>query len=324
MRKLSLPILLILMLSSCSDGDLQIETIDFDEGSIQFCDEGQEDTETTLFFKINGDEVLILDLQANLIENAPSDGTITSTIDSQSDLSYRLFSDDVNQSYFCDEIPPVTPTVIEEITATAGIVQITSSLDTVNRTTKTYNHAFTISEVTLVNSLGESITDQTGIDFGDYETDVESSVALVFSNFDSIDISACDTVGETIVLTKVLNDEYISLAIPTSLLANVATEEDTPREVDLSESIIFKNGIARVAVTTDSVCSGIATSELENEFSTTEGKVSVVTVASEPNADGIITYTHTISLSEFVLQDLNGSNAGTIVSYTFGVFATTS
>lgn len=323
MRKLSLPILLILILSSCSDGDLQIETIDFDEGSIQFCDDGQEDTETTLFFKINGDEVLILDLQANLIENGPSDGTITSTIDSQSDLSYRLFSDDVTQSYFCSEIPPITPTVIEEIIATAGIVEIISSLDTVNRTTKTYNHAFTISEVTLVNSLGESITDQTGIDFGDYETDVESSVALVFSNFASIDINECDTASETIVLTKVLNDEYLSLAIPTSLLANVATG-DTPREADLSESIIFKNGIARVAVTTDSACTGIAASELENEFSTTEGKVSVSTVASEPNTDGIITYTHTISLSEFVLQDLNGSNAGTIAAYTFGVFTTTS
>ncbi|UII75244.1 hypothetical protein LV716_13375 [Flagellimonas sp. HMM57] len=325
MRNIFLPVLFLCLLYSCGDGDLQIEAVDFDEGSIQFCDQGQDDTETTLLFKINSDETLILDLQANLIENAPSDDPILSSIPTQSNLTYRLFSDDVTQAYFCDEIPPSTPTVTEEISATGGTVQIISTLDTVSRTSKVYNHEIRILEVTLVNSQGESLTDQTGIDFGEYTTTEESSVAQFFANFEDVTINSCEDTGENTVLTKILNDEYLNLTIPTSLLANSETGE-TPREATLSESIIFKNGTALTTVTTDSVCAGIEAINLENEFSTTEGTVSVSTTASEPNTEGVITYTHTISLSDFALQDLNEANAGTFEEepYVFGTFTTTS
>lgn len=310
------------MFLSCSDGNLQIEAVDFDGGSIQFCDEGQEDTETTLFFKINGDEVLILALQANLIGNRPSTNPITTNIGSGSSLTYRLLSDAVDQSYICGDVPPVSPTVVEEIPATGGTVQITTSLDTASRTSKIYNHEFLIPEVTLVNSLGESLTDQTGIEFGDYKTIQQSSVELVFSNFVDTTIDSCEITGETIELTKVLDDEFISLTVPLSLIANVETD-DTPRQAFLNANTMFKNGIAKKIVTTDDVCNGISSAELENEFSTTEGTVSVVTVVSGPDSEGVITYTHTISLMDFVLQDINGASLSAIDSYVFGNYVTT-
>ncbi|AWX43360.1 hypothetical protein HME9304_00348 [Flagellimonas maritima] len=323
MKKNFFPILAVCFLAACGDGDLQIEAIDFDEGSIQFCSGGQEDTETTLFFKIIGDETLILDLQASLIENEPSDDPIISTIPAQSNLTYRLFSDDVTQAYFCGEVPPATPTVVEEVLATGGSVQIITTLDTISRTTKTYNHEITILEVTLENSLGETITDQTGIEFGNYTTTEDSSVGLIFSNFNNVTISSCEVTNENITLVKVLNDEFLSFTLPISLLENSETGE-TPREASLSETIVFKNGTAISAVTVDSVCAG-SLSDLENEFSTTEGTVSVTTTASEPNSEGVVTYTHTISLVNFTLQDLNGANAGTFDDepYVFGEFTTT-
>lgn len=323
MRKLFFLGVCFTMFWSCSDGDLQIEAIDFDEGSIQFCS-GQEDIETTLFFKINTSEALILDLQSNLIKNEPSQSPITSSIGSQSSLTYRFFSGEVASSYFCSEIPPASPTVIEEINATDGVVQIISTLDTVTRSTKTYNHVFTITEVVLTNGSNESIIDQTGIDFGDYETSVESSVGLIFTNFEDISINSCGVSNDQIVLSKVLKDEFLSLTMPVSLLENVETG-DTPREMDLSETIVFRNGISSSILSSETVCAGIDTSELKNEFSTTEGKISVTTTASEPDENSIVTYTHTISLTNFVLQDMNGSSAGTFEeAYVFGTFTTTS
>lgn len=323
MRKLFFLGVCLTILWSCSDGDLQIEAIDFDEGSIQFCS-GQVDIETTLFFKINSSEALILDLQSNLIKNEPSQSPITSTIGSRSSLTYRFFSGEVAKSYFCDEIPPASPSVIEEINATDGVIQIISTLDTVTKSTKTYNHAFNITEVVLTNGSGESIIDQTGIDFGDYKTSSKSSVALTFSNFKDLSINSCGVSNDLIVLTKILKDEFLSLTIPITLLENAETG-GTPREMDLSESVVFRNGISGSILSSETVCSGIDASQLRNEFSTTEGKVLVTTTASEPDENAIVTYTHTISLANFVLQDKNGSDAGTFDNaYVFGTFTTTS
>ena len=91
---------------SCSDGNLQIKTIDFDQQSLQFC--GTPTTSTELLFKINQAEVLILELQPGLLRNEPSTDTIVSSIPGESTLIYRALSDNASEAYFCDPIPPAT------------------------------------------------------------------------------------------------------------------------------------------------------------------------------------------------------------------------
>ena len=121
MKKIFIPITLILLILSCSDGDLEVETIDFDSVSIEYCDDPDASTSNVLF-KISGDEALILNLESGVLNNGVTGETITteSTISSESTLIYRIFSDDVDDSYFCDDIPPASPTVIEEIEAEDG------------------------------------------------------------------------------------------------------------------------------------------------------------------------------------------------------------
>jgi len=313
----------LLFISSCSDGDLQIEALDFDDGTIQFCSEGQDATETTLFFKIDGDEVLILDLQSGLLENEPSTTTISSTIGTNSDLTYRLFTGDVAQDYFCSTIPPADPMVIEEIVATDGLVQIVTTLDTVNRQTKTYNHAITIPELTMVNAAGESLIDQTGVDYGDYTSSLTSSLGQTFANFSEVNGEFCDTSASNLVLTRVLNDEYLILNFPASILVNEATGE-TPREVAIGETVGFVNGIALAATTTEAACAGYADTDLANKFLANAGTLQVVTVASEPDSNGAVTYTHTLTLVDLVFEDLNAASAGGVDSYVFGAVTTTS
>jgi len=152
---------------SCNDGDLQIETIDFDSVAISTC-ESTVTTSSTIFFKINSEEALILELQSGVLKNEVSDGEITSLVPSQSKITYRIFSDNVTSDYFCDAIPTTTPTVIEEIESEDGEVLITTILS--EGTTDTFEHTIQLSGITFITSTDQRITDLQINDFGTITT----------------------------------------------------------------------------------------------------------------------------------------------------------
>jgi hypothetical protein len=160
-------LLLFGLVCSCNDGDLQIETIDFDEISIQTC-ESTITTASTVFFKISGEEALILELQSGLLKNEVSPDTLISSFPAQSNLVYRIFTGTVNKSYFCDAIPPSEPLVLEEIEAVSGEVLV-STLQNPTDTTL-FEHTILLRNVTLLNAQGERITDTSINDFGTVST----------------------------------------------------------------------------------------------------------------------------------------------------------
>ncbi len=160
-----------LVFLSCDDGDLQIESINFDNVSVQACETVTIDTD--ILFKIDSDEALVLTLEKGLLlneETAP-DEPRTSNIDESSKLIYRIFNSTVSKNYFCDAIPPVEPEVLEEIPAVNGIVSI-STVAVIDESTQitTYEHTISISEMTMVNNKGERLTDLTDINFGTVTT----------------------------------------------------------------------------------------------------------------------------------------------------------
>ncbi|NNJ89476.1 MAG: hypothetical protein HKP53_08730 [Eudoraea sp.] len=161
-----LPIFVVLL--ACNDGDLQIESIEFDSVSIETC-ESSITTASTLFFKLNGEEALILELQSGILLNEVSQDTIVSTLPGQSNLIYRLFSGSVSSSYFCDAIPPTSPAVLEEIEAASGEVLI-STLQNPSDTTL-YEHTILLRNINLINEQGERITDISISEFGTITTE---------------------------------------------------------------------------------------------------------------------------------------------------------
>ncbi|WP_373071529.1 hypothetical protein [Zeaxanthinibacter enoshimensis] len=162
-----LTLLSAVLITACSDGDLQIETIDFDDTPVQFCD-SQTTTDSNFFFKISGDQALILVLQDGVLANEVSDGTIVSTVPGQSRLIYRIFSDDVSKSYFCDELPPAEPSVLEEVEAAAGEILVTTLQSESDSTV--FEHNIVLSNISLVNDKGERITDLRINNFGTITT----------------------------------------------------------------------------------------------------------------------------------------------------------
>ena len=173
MKKKLLFIFSFALILGCSDGDLQIETIDFDSVAIQDC-ANIDVTTGNVFFKISTTEALILELQSGVLNNGNSTTDTVETVSSipgNSQLVYRIFSDNVTSNYFCDDVPPATPTVIEEIEAADGSV-IIKSIANVDSTA--FSHTIQLSGISLVNAAGERITDLSISDFGEITTTISN------------------------------------------------------------------------------------------------------------------------------------------------------
>lgn len=152
---------------SCNDGDLQIETVDFDSiTTVQSCGDVSVSAANVLF-KINGDEALIVELPSGLLKNEVTTTDIESTVPSGTTITYRIFSDNVTTAYFCSAIPALTPSVIEEIEAQTGTIFIT----TLAGEGDTFEHTIRLSEISFVNESGNTrITDQQINEFGTVTT----------------------------------------------------------------------------------------------------------------------------------------------------------
>ena len=150
----------------CNDGDLQIETVDFDSiETVQSCDTVSVSTENVLF-KINGDEALIVTLPSGLLKNEVSTTELTSAVPGSSQISYRIFSETVTSTYFCDSPPPLTPTVLEEIEAEGGSIIITTTTED----SITFTHTIQLNGITFLNENGSRITDLQVSEFGSVTT----------------------------------------------------------------------------------------------------------------------------------------------------------
>lgn len=159
-------LILFTCLLSCDDGDLTIETIDFDSIElVESCDT-ISGTDANVLFKINVDEALILELPAGLLKNEESSGVISSGISGTTKLTYRIFTDNVTNNYFCDQVPPVAPAVSEEVIAENGVILITTTAVDA----ETFQHVIELSEISFITEDGSRITDLQISKFGTVTT----------------------------------------------------------------------------------------------------------------------------------------------------------
>ncbi|SDL92839.1 hypothetical protein [Kriegella aquimaris] len=158
----------LVLLTSCNDGDLQIETLDFDTiTTIGTCQTVDVSTANVLF-KINDDEALILELSSGLLTNeiVTDDKVSLVTASGPSKVIYRIFSGTVTNNYFCDDIPLTEPTVIEEIIAEQGEILVT----TATTDEKTYVHTLKLSNISFVTGNNTRITNLSINNFGTVST----------------------------------------------------------------------------------------------------------------------------------------------------------
>jgi hypothetical protein len=133
MKKLLSLIFAASLLFACDDGEIIVTDFNFDNPQLQLCG----DETSHVLFKLNNTGVNeAIAFRFNLQTPEPGfftmeEGQLTIPINATNQVLYRVFDSEVDNSYFCNEIPPVSPRVIEEYrSTTGGQVVITSTLTT--------------------------------------------------------------------------------------------------------------------------------------------------------------------------------------------------
>ncbi|UYW01733.1 hypothetical protein K5I29_02065 [Flavobacterium agricola] len=162
----------IALLTSCDDGDIVIESLNFGNAQITTCVAAP----TGLLFKTNAQELLLIDVPANLFGNQLSTAENPKTYTLQAnkqEIIYRQYSGNVNSSAICSAIPPASPTVSDQwLGQPGGVIEvITSEVFTTNTTTGVttvsgYSHVIRFRNVQLRNEQSSFVYEM--YNFGEY------------------------------------------------------------------------------------------------------------------------------------------------------------
>jgi hypothetical protein len=175
MRKILGLLSCILFISSCDDGNMTTEGVNFDPAApVKTCSANEG-----LYYKINGPEALILQTPPTSFANevTPENQPRIVLIDNNSTkVLLRSFNVTVSDSYFCSVIPPSTPAVTEEWNALSGVagqsgyIEITTTAitDQNTQTTTGYNHKILFKNITFANSKSSFVYDN--YVYGNYVT----------------------------------------------------------------------------------------------------------------------------------------------------------
>jgi hypothetical protein len=212
--------------SACDDGDLIVDTINFDEVTTSTCGDANN-----LLFKLKDTESLLLNLPEDIFkktfkEEPTADNTrIELDINSKNQVVYNFYDGKVGTVNVCDLIPPATPNVKTQWKASSGIIQVTTeTIKTSNKTDNStkitgYKHNIIFTNITFAKGDGTTQFYKSFI-FGDYLKNI-TPLALAFKK----ELDICDS-G---LVYNSNGSESLTLIIDPKLIINEVTK-DGPRK----------------------------------------------------------------------------------------------
>ena len=119
MKKIFLLVIVSFFLTQCDDGDFDAPTFVF-ENNINEC--GESDNLIIYNIGIDDSEALILDVDYNGIDDSElsfekqfyTTVMIDSTFNLDNKIYYRVFNGEIDNNYFCQDIPPSSPSIVNE------------------------------------------------------------------------------------------------------------------------------------------------------------------------------------------------------------------
>ncbi|KQO22514.1 hypothetical protein ASF10_09060 [Flavobacterium sp. Leaf82] len=222
MKKYASLLLFALLLNGCDDGDLKVDTIDFDDTSIvsQSCDP----LTNNLIYRLKSQESLLIQLPDDKIINDPTVANTPLIYDIDNTtyrVVYRAYDGTVATANICGAIPPTSPKVTEEWQATAGQIVIVTTQDFTTAddgSTKItgYTHNITFKNITFLKPSGPQVEEE--FSFGDFKT----TVTPVVVSFTDENADYCpDT-------KKIYNDNTVSSLVLENLADGLIVNEATP------------------------------------------------------------------------------------------------
>ncbi len=168
MKKLFVLVASIFLLQACDDGDIALESFNFDNVLVQNC------TSNNLVFKIKNNELLLLNIPSSSFANeeTPDGSPRVIPVNSTNKIIYRIYSGNISLSGICSILPPANPIVSNEWNASGGTIEIISDkLFAADGITVTgYTHNIRLVNVNFSNA--ENSFSFTSYIFGNYKTNL--------------------------------------------------------------------------------------------------------------------------------------------------------
>lgn len=304
--------------SACDDGDLIVDTINFDEVATSTCGDVNN-----LLFKLKDSESLILNIPDDVFEDTfkeepTQDGTtIELDINSINQVVYNFYDGKVGTVNVCDLVPPAIPSVKTQWKASSGVIEVTTEIvKTLNETDNStkitgYKHNINFKNITFAKGDGTTQFYIT-FSFGDYLKTI-TPLALAFKE----ELDICDDSG---LIYNSNGSESLTLIIDPKLIENEVTK-DGPRTGTIGQDknkLVYRsyeNGVLQPSYfcqTTDPSSPTVKEEWLGQTGGTIE--VTTTTVTST-------TFKHTIVLKNVTLAKGN-SNFQLGDNYSYGELQT--
>lgn len=286
--------------SACDDGDLVVDTINFDEVVTSTCGDANN-----LLFKLKDGESLILNVPKETFKEdaTPENDPIKLDINSTNQVVYNFYDGKVSTNNICDLIPPASPHIKTQWNASDGVIQITTEAvkklnETDNSTRITgYKNTIIFTNITFAKGDGTTQFYET-FSFGDYLKTI-TPLALAFNQ----DLFICDSY----LVYEFNGSESLTLQIDPDLIKNEDTPLDKPRigTIGLVKNKLVYRGYENGVVNENYFCKStdpLIPSVKEEWLGKAGGTIEVTTTTIGPNA-----FKHTIVLKNVTLEKDNSN-----------------
>ncbi|WP_294818548.1 hypothetical protein [uncultured Flavobacterium sp.] len=144
MKKILGLIAALILMMGCDDGDMSFNTFDFSAGTPSLC------AESNIYYKINGSEVLLIDLSGNPLLNVDTQGQPRIiTIGGNNTITYRNYDGNPAATSICSFPAPASPVVLEEWQGEGTLSVITTVVRNSSSVVTGYSHKITLLDVSF-------------------------------------------------------------------------------------------------------------------------------------------------------------------------------
>ena len=307
MKRVFSLLIFVLLLNGCDDGNLTLETIDFEDAATKSC------TENNIIYKLKENEALLLEIPKTEFVNEPTDPAKPRVIDIDNStyrVVYRFYDGAVAEDNVCNTIPPAKPYVVDQWTATSGKIEIVTTTNTTAGTIAGstvitgYNHRIVFKNITFAKTNGTQVYET--FVFGDYVTPATNTLPFGFDKT----VEQCPTSKDVYNYTN--SGESLTLEnIDPTLIVKVETPLNTPRTAligSVKNKFTYRlfNGLLSPSYFCNLIPPPLPTVSEEwngvNGVAAISGIIEVTTISS-----GTTAFKHTIVIKNATLQYKNSS-----------------
>lgn len=319
MKKFLILALITIFVSSCDDGIITVENLDFSNAQTQTCG--------NLVYKLNDNEALLISLPESVYNTAfvnaptPIGQPRTVAINADNRVLYRFYDGTVTSSTICNAIPPINPKAQEEWIGLSGTIQITTTPfiepnpDFVGGQKITaYKHLITFKNITFQKEGGNQFYDT--FVFGVFQSAVQPISFIFDENLDKCSNSN--------LIYNIAGSSAFTLKIDPTLIQNQVTVIDQPRIGYLGSMNALEYKKFASIVTNDYFCGATfptTPAVLETYIGSVgvENLSGIIEVTTTTNGTGFL---HEIHLKKVTLTSDSGVSFLLADDYNFGQLIT--